>query len=54
MGIQLSDRVVNIVRKGDIAHYEQFFPFPQYFKKTSVVDASKCPSVCLHKLNVKT
>ena len=41
MGIQLSDRVENIVGKGEIASYEQFLLFPQYFKKLSVVDALK-------------
>ena len=33
MGIQLSDRVENIVGKGEIAHYEQFLLFPQFFSK---------------------
>ena len=32
MGIQLSDRVENIVGKGEIAHYEQFLLFPNVFK----------------------
>ena len=41
MGIQLSDGVENIVRKGEIAHYENFLFFPQCFQKLSVVDASK-------------
>ena len=41
MGIQLSDRVENIVGKEEIAHYEQFLLFPQCFQKQSVVDASK-------------
>ena len=41
MGIQLSDGVENIVRKGEIARYEQFHLFPQCFQKLSVVDASK-------------
>ena len=40
-GIQLSDRVENIVGKGEIARYEQFLLFPQCFQKLSVVDASK-------------
>ena len=38
MGIQLSDRVENIVRKGEIAHNEQFLLFLQCFQKLSVVD----------------
>ena len=38
MGIQLSDRVENIVGKGEIARYEQFLLFPQCFQKLSVVD----------------
>ena len=41
MGIQLPDRVENIVRKGEIACYEHFLLFPQYFQKLSVVDALK-------------
>ena len=41
MGIQLSDGVENIVGKGEIAHYKQFLLFPQFFKKLSIVDASK-------------
>ena len=41
MGKQLSDVVENIVGKGEIARYEQFLPFPQYFQKLSVVDVSK-------------
>ena len=41
MGIQLSDRVENIVGKGEIARFEQFFLFPQYFQKLSNVDALK-------------
>ena len=41
MGIQLSDRVENIVGKGEIARYEQYLLFPQCFQKLSVVDASK-------------
>ena len=32
MGIQVSARVDNIVGKGEIAHYEQFLLFPQYFQ----------------------
>ena len=41
MEIQLSDKVENIVGKGEIAHYEQFLLFRQCFQKLSVVDASK-------------
>ena len=41
MGIQLSDRVENIVGKGEIARYEQFLLFPQCFQKFYVVDTSK-------------
>ena len=41
MGIQLSDWVENIVGKGEIARYEQFLLFPQFFQKLSVVDSSK-------------
>ena len=41
MGIQLCYVVENIVGKGEIARYEQFLLFPLYFKKLSVVDASK-------------
>ena len=41
MGIQLSDSEENIVGKEEIAHYEQFLLFPQFFQKLSVVDVSK-------------
>ena len=30
--------VENTVGKGEIAHYEQFLLFPQFFQKTSTVD----------------
>ena len=43
--MQLSDWVENIVLKGEIAHYEQFLLFPQYFQKLSCVDASKWVSL---------
>ena len=39
--VQLSDWVEIIVGKGEIARYEQFLLFPQYFQKLSFVDASK-------------
>ena len=45
MGIQLSDRVENIVEKGEIACYEQFLLFPQCFQKLSDVKASKWVSM---------
>ena len=38
MEIQLSDRVENILGKGEIARYEQFLLFSQCFQKLSVVD----------------
>ena len=41
MGIQFSDCIENIVGKEEIAHYEQFFLFPQCFQKLPVVDALK-------------
>ena len=41
MGISLSDLVGNIVRKEEIALYEQFLLVPQCFQKVSGVDASK-------------
>ena len=40
-GVQLSDRVENIVGKEEIARYEQFLLFPQCFQMPLVVDASK-------------
>ena len=40
MKIKLSERVENIVGKGEIARYEQFLLFPQCFQKLSVVDVS--------------
>ena len=33
-GRKFSKRVENTVGKGEIAHYEQFFLFPQCFQKT--------------------
>ena len=45
MGLQLSDWVENIVGKGEIAPYEQFFLFPQCFQKLCVVDVSKWVSM---------
>ena len=41
MEIQISDRVENIMGKGEIARNEQFLLFPQCFQKLSVLDASK-------------
>ena len=41
MEMELSDLVENIVGKGEIASYEQFFFCPQCFQKLSVVDVSK-------------
>ena len=41
MGIQLSDRVENILGNGEIAHYEQFLLFPKCFQRLSGIDASK-------------
>ena len=41
MGIQLSDRVEKIVGKEEIARYEQFLLFPQYFHMLPIDDASK-------------
>ena len=38
---QISNRVENIVGKGEIARYEQFLLFPQCFQKLSVFDVSK-------------
>ena len=45
MGIQLFDWEENIVGKGEIANYEQFLLFPQFFQKLLVVDASKWVSI---------
>ena len=44
-GNKLSDRVENIVGKGEIARYEQFLLFPQCFQKLPVLNASKWVSV---------
>ena len=41
MGIQVSDRVENIVGKEEIAHHEQFLHFAQCFQKLYVVDVLK-------------
>ena len=40
-GNTIIDCVEKIVRKGDIAHHEQFLFFLQCFQELSVVDASK-------------
>ena len=40
-GRKLSKWVENTVGKGEIAHYEQFFLFPQCFQKASFPGASK-------------
>ena len=37
-GRKLSKQVENIVRKGEIARYEQFLLFPQCFQKTCTAD----------------
>ena len=41
MIIFVFDRVENIVGKVEIAHYEQFLLFPQWFQKASFPEASK-------------
>ena len=38
---KLSKQVENAVGKGEIAHYEQFLPFPQCFQKACFTEASK-------------
>ena len=40
-GRKLSERVENTVGKGEIARYEQFLLFPQYFQKACFPGASK-------------
>ena len=40
-GDTVSDSIENIVRREEIARYEQFLLFPQCFQKLSVVDALK-------------
>ena len=37
-GRKLSKRKENIVGKGEIARYEQFLLFPQFFQKTCTAD----------------
>ena len=39
--MRFSDWVENIVGKEEIARYEQFLLFPQWFQKLSIVDALK-------------
>ena len=41
MGIQLSDFLENIVGREEIACFEQFLLFQQFFQELSVVDASQ-------------
>ena len=36
--VKFSKKIINIVGKGGIAHYEQFLLFPQCFPKTCTVD----------------
>ena len=38
---KFSKRVENTVRKGEIARYEQFLPFPQCFQKTCTINTLK-------------
>ena len=45
MGIQSYEWVENIVKKEEIARYEQFLLYPQCFQKLSVVDESKWVSM---------
>ena len=40
-GSKLSKRIENIVGKGEIARYQQFFLFPQCFQKAYFPGASK-------------
>ena len=40
-GRKLSKQVENTVGKGEIARYEQFLLFPQYFQKACFPEASK-------------
>ena len=40
-GVQLFDRVENIVDKEETARHKQFLLFPQCFQKLSAVDESK-------------
>ena len=44
MGIQFSDWVEN-VGKEEIARYEQYLLFPQYFQKLSIADVLKWVSM---------
>ena len=37
-GTQFSERIASTMEKGEIAHYEQFLLFPQYFQKTCTED----------------
>ena len=48
MGIQLSDIVENILRKGKTALNEQYLLLPQCFQKLSVVDVD-IMSICVVK-----
>ena len=43
--MQVSDWVEKIVRKEEIARYEQFLLFPQCFQKLSVADVLKWVSM---------
>ena len=47
-GGKFSERVENIVRKGEIARYEQFLLFPQRFQETCTSDYVKTRA-CLGK-----
>ena len=41
-GRKLPKQVKNTVGKGEIARYEQYLLFPQYFQKACFPGASKC------------
>ena len=40
-GRKFTKWIENTVGKGEIAHYEQFLPFPQFFQKNSPADTGK-------------
>ena len=55
-GGKITDKVENIVAKGEVAHDEQFLLLPQYFQKSSAAEASE--NICMrervqHYSNVK-
>ena len=53
MGRNFARWVENTMGKGEIAHYEQFLLFPQFFQKTCIADTYK-PGLVWERVKGKT